>query len=92
MQVAVMRSLAEADYLSGQYAATLLALDQIGQRDTLRPMDLFIRAICNEKLGQKAAAETAYQQFLSEDHNANPDQEWQAQQRLKVLLRELHGK
>jgi tetratricopeptide (TPR) repeat protein len=91
MQIAVMRSLAEANYLSGQYAATLLALDQVGQRDTLRPMDHFIRAICHEKLGQKAEALAAYQQFLSVDHNGNPDQEWQAQQRVKVLLHDLHG-
>ncbi len=91
MQIAVMRSLAEANYLSGQYAATLLALDQVGQHDTLRPMDHFIRAICHEKLGQKAEALAAYQQFLSVDHNGNPDQEWQAQQRVKVLLHDLHG-
>jgi hypothetical protein len=54
-------------------------------------MDHFIRAICHEKLGQKAEALAAYQQFLSVDHNGNPDQEWQAQQRVKVLLHDLHG-
>ena len=63
-----------------------------GTTGRLRPMDFFIRAICDEKIGQKADAETAYQNFLAQDHNGNPDQEWQAQQRLKMLLRELRGK
>jgi tetratricopeptide (TPR) repeat protein len=91
-QVPVMRSLAEASYLSGQYAATIQALAQVEQHEVLRPVDFFIRAICDEKMGQKADAETAYQNFLAQDHNSNPDQEWQAQQRLKMLTRELHGK
>ena len=88
-QVAALRSLAEADYLSGAYGAMLTTLALVEKREPLRPMDWFFRAICNEKLGQKTQALDAYKRFLSEDHKGNPDQEWQAQQRVNALSKEL---
>jgi len=72
-------------YLAGNYQATLAVLDVIEKAETPGPGAWFIRALCYDKLGQVQAALDAYRKFLTLDENKNPDQEWQANQRIHVL-------
>src|SRR5690242_1868425 len=76
-------------YLSGQYEAALSALDLLAQRETPAPLDWFFRALSCDKLARKPEAAAAYQKFIELDRGERPDQEFQAQARLKLLLREL---
>jgi superkiller protein 3 len=76
-------------YLSGQYEKTLSTLDLLAQRETPAPLDWFFRALACDRLGRKPEAAGAYQKFLELDRGQRPDQEFQAQARLKLLLREL---
>ena len=76
-------------YLSGQYEKTLSTLDLLAERETPAPLDWFFRALSCDKLGRKPEAAAAYQKFLDLDRGQLPDQEFQAQARLKLLLREI---
>ena len=49
----------------------------------------FFRAIILDKLKQLKPALEAYQQFLSLSQGKNPDQEFQARQRVRIIQREL---
>jgi len=85
----VLRELVGVYYLSGQYENTLSTLDLLAQRETLSPLSWFFRALSCDKLGRKPEAAAAYQKFLELDRGERPDQEFQAQARLTLLLREL---
>ena len=84
-----LRQLVGVYYLSGRYQATLSTLDLLAQRETPAPLDWFFRALSCDKLGRKPEAAAAYQKFLELDRGERADQEFQAQARLKLLLREL---
>ena len=84
-----LRQLVGVYYLSGRYQATLSTLDLLARRETPAPLDWFFRALSCDKLGRKPEAAAAYQKFLELDRGERPDQEFQAQARLKLLLREL---
>jgi protein O-GlcNAc transferase len=79
-------------YLAGNYPGTLALLDELAKRETPTPGELFIRALCYDKLQQTKAALEAYQNFLAADQDRNPDQVWQAQQRIIVLKKTLEKK
>jgi Flp pilus assembly protein TadD len=83
------KDLASTTYLAGEYPVTLAVLDRVAQQEPPTPGELFIRALCYDKLQQTKAALDAYQKFLEADQNRNPDQVWQAQQRIIVLKRTL---
>ncbi len=76
-------------YLSGQYDAVVSTLDLLAQRETLTAINWFFRALSCDKLGRKPEAAAAYRKFLELDRGERPDQEFQAQARLTLLLREL---
>ena len=84
-----LRELVGVYYLSSQYEKTLSTLDLLAQRETLSPLSWFFRALSCDKLGRKLEAAAAYQKFLELDRGERPDQEFQAQARLTLLLREL---
>jgi Flp pilus assembly protein TadD len=79
-------------YLSENYSGTLTLLDEVAKREPPTPGELFIRALCYDKLQQTKAALEAYQNFLVADQDRNPDQVWQAQQRIIVLKKTLEKK
>ena len=79
-------------YLGGNYPATLALLDKVAEREAPTPGELFVRALCYDKLQQTKAALEAYQKFLDADQNRNADQVWQAQQRIIVLKKTLDKK
>ena len=90
--LAFPKDLTTAYYLGGNYAAALALLDEIAKREVPTAGELFIRALCYDKLQQSKAALEAYQKFLAADQNRNPDQVWQAQQRIIVLKKMLDNK
>ena len=79
-------------YLGGNYPATLALLDKVAEHEAPTPGELFVRALCYDKLQQTKAALEAYQKFLEADQNRNADQVWQAQQRIIVLKKTLDKK
>jgi Flp pilus assembly protein TadD len=87
-----LRDLVAARYLSGDYAGALEALDQLARREPLAPVSWFVRATCYDKLGRKPEALDAYQKFLALDHGQEDRDEFWAQQRIRILEFELHGK
>jgi len=79
------KDLSSTFYLAGNYQATLAALDVIAKVETPGAGPWFIRALCYDKLNQVERALDAYRKFLALDENKNPDQVWQATQRIHVL-------
>jgi tetratricopeptide (TPR) repeat protein len=90
--VAFLKDLATTYYLGGNYPAALGMLDEVARREAATPGEWFIRALCYDKLQQTKAALDAYQKFLEADQNRNPDQVWQAEQRIIVLKKTLDKK
>jgi Flp pilus assembly protein TadD len=82
-----LKDLMSTYYLGGNYPATLTILDVLAKSETPGAGEWFIRALCCDKLKQVKPALEAYQKFLELDQGKNPDQVWQAQQRVKVLQR-----
>lgn len=85
--VTFWKDLTSVSYLAGDYATTLSLLDHLAQMEQPTAAEWFVRALCYDKLQQTKAALEAYQKFLDADQNRNPDQVWQAQQRISVLKR-----
>ena len=79
------KDLSSTFYLAGDCPATLSALDVVAKTEKPGPGPWFIRALCYDKLGQVLPALDAYRKFLELDGNRNPDQAWQANQRIHVL-------
>jgi tetratricopeptide (TPR) repeat protein len=87
-----VKDLTSSRYLAGDYPGTLALLDEVAKREKPTAGELFIRALCYDKLQQLKAALEAYQNFLAADQDRNPDQAWQAQQRIIVLKKTLERK
>jgi Flp pilus assembly protein TadD len=79
------KDLSSTYYLGGNCPATLGTLDVIAKAETPGTGEWFIRALCYDKLMQIQPALAAYRKFLELDENKNPDQVWQANQRIHVL-------
>jgi len=76
-------------YLAEDYPAALAAFDRGRQLGENTAGNAFLRAIILDKLRQLKPALEAYQQFLSMSEGKNPDQEWQARQRVRIIQKEL---
>ena len=79
------KDLSSTYYLAGNCQGTLATLDLIAKSETPGAGPWFIRALCYDKLNQVEPALGAYRKFLELDGNKNPDQVWQATQRIHVL-------
>jgi Flp pilus assembly protein TadD len=90
--IAYWKDLSSVFYLSGNYPATLSALDLIAKVETPNAGQWFIRALCYDKLDQVQPALDAYRKFLELDQNKNPNQVWQANQRIHVLEKRAQNK
>ena len=87
--VAAWNELASLLIVRENYAEGLAALDRVKALGKEIPGDYFLRAITLDKLKQRPQALSAYQQFLSSDAGAHPDQEFQARQRMRIIESEL---
>jgi len=74
------------------YAEGLMALDHVRALGKEIPGDYFLRAITLDRLKMKQQAIAAYEQFLSADNGAHPDQDFQARQRLRIIGLEVKKK
>lgn len=74
--------------LQEQYSAALAALDKVKELGAENAGHMFFRATTLEHLNLKKEALEYYQRFL-ETSRTNPDQEFQARQRVRILEREL---
>jgi tetratricopeptide (TPR) repeat protein len=90
--VTYLKDLASTTYLAGEYTTTLALLDRVAQQAPPTAGELFVRALCYDKLQQVKAALEAYEKFLAANQNRNPDQVWQAQQRISVLKKKVERK
>ena len=87
--VPAWHELAAVLIINENYAEGLGALDHVHAMGKEIPGDYFLRAITLDKLKQKKPALAAYQQFLTSDNGAHPDQEFQARQRMRIIESEL---
>jgi tetratricopeptide (TPR) repeat protein len=76
-------------YLAEDYQPALAAFERAGQLGEKSAGNWFLRAIILDKTRQLKPAVEAYQQFLALSTGQNPDQEWQARQRIRILGKEL---
>jgi tetratricopeptide (TPR) repeat protein len=76
-------------YMTGQYQSALSAFDRARDLGENSAGNWFLRAIILDKLKQLKPALAAYQRFLALSQGRNPDQEFQARQRSRIIQREL---
>jgi Tfp pilus assembly protein PilF len=81
--------LADMLYMMGDYPQSLAAFEQAAKLGENTAGNWFLRAIILDKLKQLKPAKEAYERFLSMSLGKNPDQEFQARQRARILQREL---
>jgi Tfp pilus assembly protein PilF len=76
-------------YMVSDYPQSLAAFEQAAKLGENTPGNWFLRAIILDKLKQLKPAKEAYERFLSMSLGKNPDQEFQARQRVRIIQREL---
>jgi tetratricopeptide (TPR) repeat protein len=75
--------------LAEQYPQALAALDRVHALGQEIPGDYYLRAIILDKLHQFKPALEAYQKFLASSDGKNPDEEFKARQRYRIIERML---
>jgi len=78
--------------MAENYPPALAALDRIAALKAEKPGHVFLRAIVLDKIHDLKPALESYQRFLQLSQGENPNQEWQAKQRMKTLQREIEKK
>ena len=78
--------------MAENYQPALAALDRIAALHAEKPGHVFLRAIVLDKIRDLKPALESYQRFLQLSQGENPNQEWQARQRVKTLEREINNK
>lgn len=86
----VWNELAGVLTLAEQYPQALAALDRIHTLGQEIPGDYYLRAIILDKLHQFKPALDAYQKFLASSGGKNPDEEFKARQRARIIETMLH--
>lgn len=76
--------------MAENYDAALGALDKVAQLHAEKPGHWYLRAIVLDKQKQIKPALESYQRFLALDGGKSPNEEWKAQQRVKLLQREVN--
>lgn len=87
--VEAWNELASVLIIHEDYGPGLAALDKVKALGKESPGNLFLRAITLDRLKQKKPALESYEQFLATDNGKNPDQEFQARQRARIIKQEL---
>jgi len=73
--------------LAEQYPQALAALDRVHALGQEIPGDHYLRAIILDKLHEYKPALESYQQFLATSGGKNPDEEFKARQRVRIIER-----
>jgi len=82
--------LAAASVMAEMYPQALAALDKLHELNAEKPGHFYLRAIVLDKLHQPKPALANYQRFLQLSDGKNPDQEFQARHRAKLLEHEVN--
>jgi tetratricopeptide (TPR) repeat protein len=77
-------------YMTGDYQQALLAFQNAEKAGENSAGNWFLRAIILDKLKQLQPAKEAYERFLTLSVGKNPNQEFQARQRVRILNREIN--
>jgi predicted Zn-dependent protease len=75
--------------LQKRYPEAIPILELLAKDPAATPYTFFVLATCYDHLKARKEALANYERFLKLSHGENPDQEWQATQRAKLLSREL---
>ena len=78
--------------IAEDYPHGLAALDKVKALGKESAGNLFLRAITLDRLKQQKPALESYEQFLAASNGKNPDQEFEARQRARILRLELSKK
>jgi tetratricopeptide (TPR) repeat protein len=70
-----------------QYPEALAALDRVHALGQEIPGDYYLRAIILDRLKQYQPARDAYQKFLDTSGGKNPNEEFKARQRIRIIER-----
>jgi tetratricopeptide (TPR) repeat protein len=81
--------LAGALVMAENYPAALGALDRVAALHAEKPGHVYLRAIVLDKIKQPKPAIESYARFLSLSNGQNPDEEFKARQRLRILEKEV---
>lgn len=81
--------LASMLYLTGRYPQALAALDRSLQLGEDTPGNHYLRAIILDKMRDLKRALESYRRFLSLSQGKNPDEEFKARQRVRIIEKEL---
>jgi tetratricopeptide (TPR) repeat protein len=84
------KGLASSLYLEKGYAEAVPIIEGLVRTGNAPPGVYFVLATCYDHLRDRPRALEAYEKFLSLAPDRNSDQVWQAEQRAKLLRRELH--
>jgi tetratricopeptide (TPR) repeat protein len=76
-------------YMAGDLPQALAAFEQAARNGENAAGNWFLRAIILDKLRQIKPAKEAYEHFLTMSRSQNPNQEFQARQRVRILQREI---
>jgi tetratricopeptide (TPR) repeat protein len=76
-------------YMAGDLPQALTAFEQAAAKGESSAGNWFLRAIILDKLRQIKPAKDAYEHFLAMSQGKNPNQEFQARQRVRILQREI---
>jgi tetratricopeptide (TPR) repeat protein len=76
-------------YMQGEYEQSLANIDRARELGEDIAGNWFLRAIILDRLRQLKPALEAYRRFLALSDGKNPDQEFQAKQRARILQREV---
>lgn len=83
------KELAGMLFVGEQYPQAIAALDQARKLGDTSSGNLYFRAVALDRLRQYKPALEAYQQFLAASQNKNPEEEFIARQRIRVINKEL---
>ena len=75
--------------MAENYPAALGALDRVAALRAEKPGHVYLRAIVLDKIKQLKPAIESYARFLSLSNGQNPDEEFKARQRLRILEKEV---
>ena len=75
--------------MAEDYPAALTALDRLAAMHAEKPGHVYLRAIVLDKARQLKPALETYQKFLAVSNGQNPDEEFKARQRVRILQREI---
>ena len=76
--------------LAENFDPALAALDKVAALGAEKPGHVYWRALVLDKINDRKGALANYQRFLAMSNGQNPDEEFKARQRAKLLERELH--